>query len=366
MALRLSSAEVSRLELAATVLLSPFAYETSDEWRRQACRAVEVCVGGEASAFALPIPGESMIAASPDVASALHAIVPPPEWLVRGLTDPVHQAELQVANWDELFDVALVRRTPFYNDVVRPHRLLAPLHMMTDTGISALPSVLAVYYSDEIGASRYAESRKVILRLLYPAFRAGIATVVEHRSRWAALRSFAEGVGLGIVFFSADGRIQRENDFFEQLMSADPDRSLVRAEIARRVRGLLITARPARLSVAPFPVTVEFRTRAARYRISATLLEHRWSHDSESAIALVEKLDRVIDASRILAERFSLTNREIEVAQLLRAGRSTKQIALDLGISVNTARRHIERLLVKLDVHTRTGAVAKLSGIHIP
>jgi DNA-binding CsgD family transcriptional regulator len=33
-----------------------------------------------------------------------------------------------------------------------------------------------------------------------------------------------------------------------------------------------------------------------------------------------------------------------------------------LGISVNTARRHIERILLKLDVHNRTAAAAKLLG----
>jgi DNA-binding NarL/FixJ family response regulator len=57
-----------------------------------------------------------------------------------------------------------------------------------------------------------------------------------------------------------------------------------------------------------------------------------------------------------------LTRREIEVAQLLRAGQSTSQIASELGISINTARRHVERILLKLDVHNRTAAAAKLSG----
>jgi DNA-binding CsgD family transcriptional regulator len=80
------------------------------------------------------------------------------------------------------------------------------------------------------------------------------------------------------------------------------------------------------------------------------------------AIALVEKVEgRSVDASE-LAARFSLTHREIETAQLLRSGLSSRQIAADLGISVNTVRRHIESVLLKLDVHTRTAAAAKLSG----
>jgi DNA-binding NarL/FixJ family response regulator len=66
--------------------------------------------------------------------------------------------------------------------------------------------------------------------------------------------------------------------------------------------------------------------------------------------------------ARVLAENFSLTRREIEVAQLLRTGVPTSQIASELGISINTARRHVERILLKLNVHNRTAAAAKLSG----
>ena len=79
MGVQLSARELQALESASTVLLSPFAYETSEDWRREACRAVELCVGAEASAFELMIPGEPMIAASPDIVRAMHEIVPPPE-----------------------------------------------------------------------------------------------------------------------------------------------------------------------------------------------------------------------------------------------------------------------------------------------
>src|SRR4051794_14760625 len=127
MALRLSTGEVGALEQANTVLLAPFAYEDSVSWRCAAARAVEVCLGGDGSSFALPIAGETVIAASPEIAAALQAILPPPEWIVRGLMERRRALHLSVTDWDELFDANIVRRTPFYNDVVRPHGLLAPL-----------------------------------------------------------------------------------------------------------------------------------------------------------------------------------------------------------------------------------------------
>jgi DNA-binding CsgD family transcriptional regulator len=43
-------------------------------------------------------------------------------------------------------------------------------------------------------------------------------------------------------------------------------------------------------------------------------------------------------------------------------GRTNDEIAHLLGISSQTVRKHLENVYEKLDVHTRTGAVAAVSG----
>jgi DNA-binding NarL/FixJ family response regulator len=53
-----------------------------------------------------------------------------------------------------------------------------------------------------------------------------------------------------------------------------------------------------------------------------------------------------------------LTPRQAEVLRLLEQGRSTKQIALELHLSVETVRNHVRHLLQALGVHTRLEAVA--------
>lgn len=53
-----------------------------------------------------------------------------------------------------------------------------------------------------------------------------------------------------------------------------------------------------------------------------------------------------------------LTAREIEVLDGLAQGRTTKDIADQLGLSVNTVRNHITSILGKLGVHSRLEAVA--------
>lgn len=64
--------------------------------------------------------------------------------------------------------------------------------------------------------------------------------------------------------------------------------------------------------------------------------------------------------SAYLQMQFGLTARESEVAILLAHGRSNTAIAKSLGISTHTARHHTQRVLGKLNVHSRAEAGAKL------
>jgi DNA-binding CsgD family transcriptional regulator len=54
-----------------------------------------------------------------------------------------------------------------------------------------------------------------------------------------------------------------------------------------------------------------------------------------------------------------LTDRQREVLALVSDGRTNQQIALELGISIGTARKHIEHILDRLDVHTRVAAARR-------
>jgi PAS domain S-box-containing protein len=57
-----------------------------------------------------------------------------------------------------------------------------------------------------------------------------------------------------------------------------------------------------------------------------------------------------------------LTPRQHEVLRLLEQGRSTRQIASELHVSVETVRNHIRGLMRALGVHTRIAAVAVARG----
>jgi DNA-binding CsgD family transcriptional regulator len=54
-----------------------------------------------------------------------------------------------------------------------------------------------------------------------------------------------------------------------------------------------------------------------------------------------------------------LTSRQLETIELLVNGFSTREIANELGIAVETARNHIRGVLTRLGVHSRVAAVAR-------
>jgi PAS domain S-box-containing protein len=60
-----------------------------------------------------------------------------------------------------------------------------------------------------------------------------------------------------------------------------------------------------------------------------------------------------------------LTPRQTEVLRLLQQGRSTKQIADELCLSIETVRNHIRHLMRALGVHTRLEAVAAARREHL-
>jgi two-component system NarL family response regulator len=79
-------------------------------------------------------------------------------------------------------------------------------------------------------------------------------------------------------------------------------------------------------------------------------------HAGETSIgaALVAKL-----ASGLSSE--SLTGRELEVLSLLASGKSNKEISANLFISETTVKSHLRSIFGKLNVLSRTEAVAAAS-----
>lgn len=80
-------------------------------------------------------------------------------------------------------------------------------------------------------------------------------------------------------------------------------------------------------------------------------------HAGDGQPVVVVAVERVAAATPTVAEvrdRFGLSPRQAQVAVLLARRLTTKEIAAALRISRHTARRHVELVLIRLRVHSRT------------
>jgi len=68
------------------------------------------------------------------------------------------------------------------------------------------------------------------------------------------------------------------------------------------------------------------------------------------AVAPEDRVSQPADSAK--AARSRLTPREREILQLLAEGKSNKEVATILGISVNTAEAHRANIMLKLDLHS--------------
>ncbi len=89
-------------------------------------------------------------------------------------------------------------------------------------------------------------------------------------------------------------------------------------------------------------------------------LVHAIREVCSGAVYLSPSISRaVVDAylSRTYVSTDPLSARERQVLQLVGEGKSTKDVAVQLGISVKTAESHRARLMRKLDIHETASLV---------
>ena len=72
-----------------------------------------------------------------------------------------------------------------------------------------------------------------------------------------------------------------------------------------------------------------------------------------------------VQADDTVAATLGLTQREVEVLQLIAEGKSNQEIASALFVSLNTVKTHISNLFSKLEVQRRTQAVQKARALKL-
>ena len=363
MALLLSDNEVRALGTAMTIMLSPFSYPDGEQWRGAMCGALNPLVGASGSTLELAVPNEPVIGGCPDLARALVALLPPPDWMLKGF-EKRRRLGVNVAGFEDIYEVSVVKRTPFYNDVVIPNRLLEPLSLIADFPGVPMPAVLGFVFDDERGAQNRLDRNKQLLSLVVPAFHAGTSAYARMARLRTDFAGLVDSLAVAATLVTLEGRVLDENRAMKALAQRDPEREHIRAMVRQAALGVANTVGRNRApDWTKASRHVDIRTASGTYRVAATLVPDGFLEARSAVIAFTEKLTPGPLDSESLASRFGLTSREIQTAQLVARGYSTRQIANEMGISFNTARRHTEHVLLKLNVHSRAAVAARLAGV---
>ncbi len=187
----------------------------------------------------------------------------------------------------------------------------------------------------------------------------------DHQIVREALRALLESEGLQVVGEAADGQAALRSAVAERpdvavldltmplLNGIDAARAIFRDTPGTKVV-LLTVHRDDHYVQAAFAAGIQgyvLKTQATADLLAAI------EEVAAGRVYVSPGVSRAAAVSRRTATGDGLTPRERQVLQLIAEGKSTKEIASILGVSVKTADTHRTRLMDKLDIHDVAGVV---------
>jgi DNA-binding CsgD family transcriptional regulator len=287
----------------------------------------------------------------------------------------------------EAFDEASIaqvlgpRRLDFGRSVWRNDGLLASgLHdWRTVASTNGDGELYVTLGYDAPGRSRLGSDDLTLLSALRPALRAGHHALLASSLHRAALGATIDAVAEALLVVGPHGRELHRNAALRRLLAADPERDRVVAALCAAARVLTgVAARnaaptngvrrartePAAALAAAGAVARTVVTSVQRYAVRATYLPTDLLGEAGGALVSLERAGATADVpdQAAVAARFGLTAREVDVVRALAQRLTNDEVARALGISRHTARRHTERVMEKLGVHSRTEVAATVWG----
>lgn len=221
----------------------------------------------------------------------------------------------------------------------------------------------------EATASGMDAQQAALIRVLLPPFKAGISEWRRLAARRSELAALLDAIPEPVLMYDDSGALVHANPRATELFGTSESAGAgaqVRTEAQRLAWSLAATARrSAKATKAATPANAsalrEVRAGGRVFRLRGTLATG-WTPGSEAGVLVTAASDLVNPLTDLeLRSRFGLSAREIEVARLVASGLSNQEVAERLGVSYFTARNHVERLLAKLGVgsRSRVGAVLR-------
>ncbi len=363
MSLTLSSADVTRYRAASTALLSPLDASSFDGWRTDCLTCMKNLSGADAAAFNVPVAGYELIHTDrDDTRRAIDAYVDYYHRFDFGLHQKRKELGLEVFNLESIYDPAELWKIPIQNEWAVPYRLLDCLAMGFEVNGGFGMASLHLYHNTS-RARPFGDTGLAVLGLMLPAFKAGVATARMLEQHRTGLARTLDSLTVGILLANATGGVVHQNPALSAMLAADPERDKLHIAIRLVARDTASHASTARGTPGPHEgarVLLRVQTGNALYRVRGSLCGQRLFHDRVVVIVTVDCVSLRHPSTASLREQHGFTQRQAQVAALIAHGTTSEEIAAGLGISRHTVRRHTERILQKLGVHTRAAVNARL------
>jgi DNA-binding CsgD family transcriptional regulator len=368
MAVTLSSAEIEKLARAMQLLLTPLAHSSVDAWRSAVNHQLKELLHADSAGFFLPVAnGPALYSEEHDPAELARYTdyLPPPlpdgrliyELIVHTPVSPISQV------YGRDYDIYL--KSPYYNEYAGKNGAHDTLFMSAPVIAreSPIPLALIHLWHSRPDGNLFGERELSLLRLLHPAFRAGVEMHLHLGGQRGRLVDSLDALGVAAVLYDRDGELIHKTPALCAILAADPEADRLRNELVAVVGRALAVLRgggTCATTLPTGPVVSEVRTATATYLVRATLHRDPAAGPDDVVLGVLERLTPMPRSDDELRATFGLTRAELRVARLLAQGHANAEIAATLHISPHTARHHTERILFKLEIHSRAEVGPKL------
>ena len=362
----LNSRAQTALQGALAVLLSPLDAVDANAWRGDVSRTLTELLGADKASFELEMPNIPQMYSEDYPAGdsrCVHAAIS------RDRHRPHQRENLGLELWNR--QLLHGRHLPeFYRSEIHTD-FLVPIGIRDSMGLTvevpglATPATL-FFHKERTGTTQFGVRGLAFLGLLLPAFKAGVRDLVRYSHQRVSLSSHLDSLIEGIRIVDLEGRVIHQNPSFTTVVTGKPVEQKAEAAITEIVSELSSLTRDRHgniMALAGAQVRREILTDTSSYEVRGSFLGRELlGAEVRVAISLQKIASPAGLSDEALQRLFGLSEREIQVARCLARGESTKEIALSCGMSPHTARRHTEKIFVKLGVRSRSQIGPKLRG----
>lgn len=276
---------------------------------------------------------------------------------------------------DCLRSEAMRRKTPMYRELLRPNDIEHTLLGVIDTDDA---QQVLLWFHRNADHGPYGKAEKKLLETLMPHWQRSIRQKHEvdfQQSALAASGMILDQSPFGLYVMDLDGTVLFTNDTANQQAKAKAGISIRTRSIVisdRDVRsayeGMLAAVRQGRKQDDPrlAPISFDKKSGDGSYQLGMRRLKmpaRRGSLATRNAIAVFvydtgERMELSIDGLRSL---YDLTESEARVCDLLYKSKNLPEVAKLLGVSINTAKTHLNRSFRKVGVQSQAELVRRLN-----